>query len=53
MANILNDNPQITIHGSRVCEYRGIINRIVRETQRIIFEQETDIGETDDGEEEE
>jgi len=35
MANIINDNPQITIHGSRVCEYRGTISRITRETQRI------------------
>jgi len=36
MANIKNDNPQITIHGSRICEYRGTIRRITREAQRSI-----------------
>jgi len=39
MANIINDNPQITIHGSRICEYRGTVNRIVRETRRINIPQ--------------
>jgi len=34
MANIKNDNPQITIHGSRICEYHGTIRRITREAQR-------------------
>jgi len=36
MANIKNDNPQITIHGSRIIEYRGTIRRITREAQRSI-----------------
>jgi len=35
MANIINDNPQITIHGSRICEYSGTVRRITREAPRI------------------
>ena len=31
--NIINNNPLIVIHGDRMIEYRGIINRIVRGTQ--------------------
>ena len=31
--NILNKNPQIIIHGDRMIEYRGTINRIVRDDQ--------------------
>ena len=31
--NIINRNPQIIIHGERMIEYRGTINRIVREEQ--------------------
>jgi len=49
MVNIINDNPQITIHGSRVCEYRGTISRIARETQTVdltdYIDTEIDIGE--------
>jgi len=50
MANIINDNPQITIHGSRICEYRGTVNRIVRETRRINLTPETETQETAAGE---
>ncbi|MCL2440530.1 MAG: hypothetical protein FWD14_02195 [Treponema sp.] len=33
MVNIINDNPLITIHGSRMFEFRGSISRIAREEQ--------------------
>jgi YbbR domain-containing protein len=46
MANIKNDNPQITIHGSRICEYSGTIRRITRETQRGIS-RNTETGESE------
>ena len=36
MANIINDNPQITIHGSRICEYRGTIRNARQEAPRNI-----------------
>jgi YbbR domain-containing protein len=31
MVNIINDNPLLSIHGSNMLEFRGSINRIVRE----------------------
>jgi YbbR domain-containing protein len=34
IVNIKNDNPQITIHGSRIIEYNGTIRRITREARR-------------------
>jgi len=45
MANIKNDNPQIIIHGSRICEYRGTIRRITRETQRSALPQNSETAE--------
>ncbi|MCL2211158.1 MAG: CdaR family protein [Treponema sp.] len=35
MVNIINENHLISIHGSNMLEYRGIIRRIVRERQEI------------------
>jgi len=35
MVNIINNNPLITIQGSRMLEFRGFINRIAREEQSV------------------
>ena len=35
MVNIVNENPLISIHGSNMLEFRGLIRRIVRERQGI------------------
>ena len=47
MAYIKNDNPQITIHGSRICEYSGTIRRITREVQRVILPRNIEAGESE------
>jgi len=45
ITNILNDNPYITIHGNRICEYRGTISRIERERRRADPARDADAGE--------
>jgi len=49
MVNIIDDNPLISIHGSRLLEFRGAISRIAREEQliRVIPEQNTTEPETE------
>ena len=33
--NIINDNPLISVHGDRMIEFRGVINRIIRGAARV------------------
>jgi YbbR domain-containing protein len=49
LAGIVNANPLITIHGNRMIEYRGVIRRIVRESDFIILESEEEIENGDNG----
>ena len=45
MANIINDNPQIIIHGGRICEYRGTIRSVLREAPMVVPAGNIEAGE--------
>jgi len=47
MANIINNNPYVIIHGNRRCEYIGTIKRIGREAQRNNPARNIEAGETE------
>jgi YbbR domain-containing protein len=52
MANIINNNPLITIYGGRICEYRGVIRSAGREARMNIPTPDDETPDNETGESE-